>query len=106
MKKITFPLTYEYLQEIRMAQAVMETDFTLCVEPWQDNRFKILKDFFPVKYELIQPDSEDVTVISDILVSHKTITPETGNYGRKKGNTNLPLLVKSTKLEKYGCRHF
>lgn len=88
MKKITFPLTYEYLQEIRMAQAVMESDFTLCVEPWQDNRFKRLKAFFPVKYELIQSDSENVTVISDILVSHKTITPET-----KIGALSRPLIL-------------
>ncbi|MEX2566456.1 MAG: hypothetical protein WD431_10980 [Cyclobacteriaceae bacterium] len=87
MKKISFDLTYEYLQEIRMAQAVMESDFTLCIQPWQEIRLQRLKDFFPSRYELIQP-GDQITEISDILIAHRTVTPET-----RIGELSRPLIL-------------
>ncbi len=92
MKKITFDLTYEYLQEIRMAQAVMESEFTLCIQPWQDIRLQKLKDHFTCNYELIQ-EEDTVIKLTDILIAHKTVTPET-----RIGNLSRPLILPHAKL--------
>lgn len=93
MKRISFNLTYEYLQEIRMAHAIMESNATFCIRPDQNVRFERLKDFFPVNYELIQPGDE-THLVSDILIAHSTITPET-----RIGNISRPLILPHAMVE-------
>jgi hypothetical protein len=86
MENIKLNLTYEYLQEIRLAHAVMETNFNLCVEPELNIRLERLKEQFGVKYNLTN-EVKNIHEIKDILIAHRTVVPET-----KIGNISRPLI--------------
>jgi hypothetical protein len=87
MNNIKLNLTYNYLQEIRLAHAIMETDFNFYVEPEWDIRLQRLKEHFGVNY-CITNDNDKVFEISDVLIAHRTIVPET-----KIGNISRPLIL-------------
>ena len=93
MKNIKFNLTYNYLQEIRLAHAVMETEFNLCVEPELNIRLQRLKEHFGVKYSLTN-EVENIHEIKDTLIAHRTIVPET-----KIGNLSRPLILPHAMLD-------
>ena len=87
MKNIKLNLTYQYLQEIKLAHAVMETDFNFFVEPEFDIRLQRLSEHFGAKYHVIKPNDK-VFEIQDTLIAHRTIVPET-----KIGNISRPLIL-------------
>lgn len=89
--KIALKLSYDYIQEIRLAHAVSESDYELCIPEKDKLKFEKLIRYFHMKYTLTD---EKVNIIDDIKIVHREVSPLTSI-----GKLERPLIFPKSILE-------
>lgn len=69
-KAIKLNLSFNLIQEIRLAQALMESKYFLCIDKNQAYKFAILRKKFNVNY--ILDNCGKYPCLTDVIISHKT----------------------------------
>lgn len=90
-KAICLDLSYQYLQEIRLAHALSEVGYELQIPEEERVKFQKLEELFLVKFPIKQ---EDTVCISAIEIRHKGTEPSTGI-----GNLKRPLVFPHAMLD-------
>ena len=76
---LSLNLPFNYIQSIRLAHAIMETNYDIYIPREDENKFIPLKQKFGIKYKIITiPDS----VPSEIKISHKEPKTSIGSINR------------------------
>ncbi|MBW4553073.1 MAG: glycosyltransferase family 47 protein [Aphanocapsa sp. GSE-SYN-MK-11-07L] len=72
-------LPFNYIQSVRLAHAIMETDYQVCLSPEDQAKFSLLKQKFGAKYTITQ---DPMPVLSGLKISHSELKTSVGSIQR------------------------
>ncbi len=76
---LSLNLPFNYIQSVRLAHAIMETNYQVCLVPEDQAKFSLLKQKFGAQYTITQ---RPTPVLSGLKISHSELKTSVGSIQR------------------------